>query len=95
MITETTLPKKENILRYPRLDTILMVEEFIKRNDGEFKKRKLWESLPKKMMYQTYKIILEYLEESSKIIIDKDNIVIWIYDKKNISKILSLGVKLR
>jgi len=79
MITETTLPKKENILRYPRLDTILMVEEFIKRNDGEFKKRKLWESLPKKMMYQTFDLIIRYLLYSKKISIDSEGKIGWIY----------------
>jgi len=79
MITETDLPKKENILRYPRLDTILMVEEFIKRNDGEFKKRKLWESLPKKMMYQTFNLIIRYLLYSRKISIDSEGKIGWIY----------------
>jgi len=82
MITETTLPKKENILRYPRLDTILMVEEFIKRNDGEFKKRKLWESLPKKMMYQTFDLIIRYLLYSKKISIDSEGKIGWIYYPK-------------
>lgn len=71
--------KKENILRYPRLDTILMVEEFIKKNDGEFKKRKLWESLPKKMMYQTFQVIINYLVHSNKISIDSEGKIGWIY----------------
>ena len=69
----------ENILRYPRLDTVLMVEEYIKEHDGEFKKRKLWESLPKKMMYQTFCVIIDYLFYSSKISIDKDCKIGWIY----------------
>ena len=38
---ETITMDTENIMRYPRLDTVLMVEEFIKEHDGEFKKRKL------------------------------------------------------
>ena len=79
MITKTILPKKENILRYPRLDTILMVEEFIKRKDGEFKKTKLWESLPKKMMYQTFDLIIRYLLYSKKISIDSEGKIGWIY----------------
>lgn len=69
----------ENILRYPRLDTVLMVEEFIKEHDGEFKKRKMWESLPKKMMYQTFCVIIDYLLYSYKISIDKDGKIGWIY----------------
>ncbi len=31
-----------NILRYPRLDTVLMVERAIRKYDGSFKKKKLW-----------------------------------------------------
>ncbi len=62
----------KNILRYPRLDTILMVENFIKEHDGEFKKKQLWESLPKKMMYQTFCVIIDYLIYSKKISIDSE-----------------------
>lgn len=72
----------EHILRYPRLDTVLMVEEFIKENNGEFKKRKLWESLPKKMMYQTFCLIISYLLYSGKISIDAEGKIGWIYNPK-------------
>lgn len=68
-----------DILRYPRLDTVLMVEEYIKKCDGEFKKRKLWESLPKKMMYQTFQVIINYLLYSKKISIDSEGKIGWIY----------------
>tara|TARA_Y100000310_G_C20234197_1_gene601660 strand:- start:223 stop:513 length:291 start_codon:yes stop_codon:yes gene_type:complete len=78
MKTEQIL-KTENILRYPRLDTVLMVEEFIKKHDGEFKKRKLWESLPKKMMYQTFCVVIDYLLYSGKISIDTEGKIGWIY----------------
>jgi predicted nucleotidyltransferase len=65
--------KKE--LHYPRLDTILMVEETMKKN-GEYRsKRSLWLALPKKMMYQTFSLILEYLEEAGKIAIREGKIV--------------------
>lgn len=69
----------ENILRYPRLDTVLMVEQFIKQHDGELKKHKLWKLLPKKMMYQTFCVIINYLLYSGKISIDKERKVGWIY----------------
>ncbi len=78
MTTEAVFAR-ENILRYPRLDTVLMVENFIKKHDGEFKKRKLWESLPKKMMYQTFCVIINYLLYSDKISIDAEGKVGWIY----------------
>ena len=66
-------------LHYPRLDTVLMVEEVLKEK-GEFRsKRSLWLALPKKMMYQTFMIILSYLEDSGKIVI-KDSKVVWIWN---------------
>lgn len=71
--------KDANILRYPRLDTVLMVEESIQRNDGKYRKRKLWESLPKKMMYQTFNVIIQYLLYSKRISIDSGGRVGWIY----------------
>ena len=70
---------KKEVLRYPRLDTVLSVEEFIKEHDGEFKKRKLWESLPKKMMYQTYCVIIDYLLYSRKISVDSEGKIGWIH----------------
>jgi len=63
-------PKKD-VLHYPRLDTILMVEEFIEGNSHKFKKRALWESLPKRMMYQTYCLVIDYLTQAGKISTDE------------------------
>jgi hypothetical protein len=65
--------------RYPRLDTVLMVEEFIKECDGEFRKKQLWEALPKKMMYQTFSVIIDYLIVSRKISVDAEGKIGWIY----------------
>ena len=67
-----------DVLRIPRLDTVIMVEQFIKENDGMFRKRKLWESLPKKMMYQTFCVIIDYLIYSNKIFIDTDGKIEWL-----------------
>lgn len=79
---EAVLMHQENILRYPRLDTVLMVEQFIKEHDGEYKKRSLWENLPKKMMYQTFCVIIDYLLYSHKISLDAEGKVGWIYYPK-------------
>ena len=38
-----------------------MVESFIQEHSGEYKKRALWENLPRKMMSQTYSVIIGYL----------------------------------
>ncbi len=64
----------------PTLDTIKMVEDFIREHSGEYRRRALWERLPRKVMYQTFKTIIEYLLESGKIAIDAQGKVCWIYD---------------
>lgn len=66
-------------LRYPRLDTVLMVERFIQKHDGEFRKKQLWGRLPKKMMYQTFCVVIDYLLYSGKISVDAEGKIGWIY----------------
>ena len=80
---------KENILHYPQLDTVLMVEEFIKDNSGEYKKKSLWKALPKMMMYQTFCVILSYLSYSNKIAIDKEGKIAWIWNPELVRKYLN------
>lgn len=67
------------VLRYPRLDTVLMVEKTIRKYDGEFKKKALWEHLPKKMMYQTFCLIIDYLLYSRKVSVDSEGKYGWIF----------------
>lgn len=81
------LLRKENPLaRFPRLDTVLKIEEFIKEHDGEFRKKQLWESLQKKIMYQTFSIVLDYLIISGKISVDSEGKIGWIYYPKDVEK---------
>ncbi len=77
------------VLHYPRLDTVLMVEKFINEHNGEYKKKKLWQSLPKKVMYQTYCIIFDYLRESNKIAVDREKHICWIWNPELVKKYLS------
>jgi len=72
----------------PQLDTVLMVESFIKEHSGEFKKRALWENLPKKMMYQTFSVIIGYLQDSGKIATDVEGKICWIYNPELIKRYL-------
>ncbi len=80
---------KTEILHYPRLDTVLMVEGFIKEHSGEHKKRSLWESLPKKTMYQTYCVIFDYLLDSGKIAVDRERKIAWIWNPELVKKYLN------
>jgi hypothetical protein len=79
--------QKQQLLHYPRLDTVLMVEEALKKAKEYPSKRQLWLSLPKRVMYQTFNLILEYLKESGKIVI-KDGKIIWIWNPKLVEKYL-------
>jgi hypothetical protein len=47
-----------------------MVEKFIRENSNQYSRRKLWEKLPKKVMWQTFLVILEYLHDLGKITIN-------------------------
>ena len=78
----------KKILHYPQLDTVMMVEEFIKDHSGHYKKKALWEHLPRKMMYQTYQIIFDYLMESGKIARDKEGKICWIWNPKLMKRYL-------
>ena len=84
-----TVFKQDNILRYPRLDTVLMVEEAIQKAKEYPTKAQLLRSLPKKMMYQTFCTILDYLEYSGKIHIEKDGAIIWIWNPKLVQKYMA------
>lgn len=80
----------------PRLDTIQMVEKTLKKEKSFSSKNKLWRSLPKQVQYPTFSKILEYLEESNKIIYDKDGALVWIFaDNPKLKKLLKDATKLR
>lgn len=74
-----------SIIHYPRLDTVIMVENKIKSQEEWTSKRQLWLSLDKKIMYQTFNIIISYLEESGKISI-KDGKILWIWNPGLVKK---------
>lgn len=87
MIMET------QVLHMPRLDTVLMVEDTIKKLDYYPTKNRLWRALPRMVMWQTFNIILDYLIKSNKIIIDKDGEIVWIFaDNPKIKELLAKSV---
>ena len=67
----------ETILHYPRLDTMLMVEEVLKNADIAMSKSELMRRLPKQIMRQTLLVILDYLAKRGIIMIGKKGIL-WI-----------------
>jgi len=81
-----TIEKSKTIIktnwRSPTLQTVLMVENFINEHNSEYKKTELFEKLPKKMMWGTYQTIMKYLEDTCKIIIEKDGVITYIWNPK-------------
>jgi hypothetical protein len=73
--------------RYPNLQTVLMVEKFIKDNSMFYTKREIFNKLPKKMLWGTFKIIIDYLEETLKITLEEDGIVTYIWNPELLERI--------
>ena len=74
----------QQVLHYPRLDTILKVERIIKKAKEAISKNEIDRRLESQIMRPTLNLILEYLEESGKIAILKEGII-WIY-REDLSK---------
>lgn len=77
------------------MSTILMVEKAIHRARGYPTKRQLWNSLPRRVQYQTFNRIIEYLLSSNKIIMN-DREIVWVFaDNSKLKRMLSSGTRVR
>ena len=86
---------EQEILHYPRLDTVIMVEETVRKLDYYPTRMELWKALPRKMMYQTFSMIIDYLVSLGKIIIDRDNRIVWVWNPELIKRITNEGLVLK
>jgi len=86
-VLQKSYSETNDIARSPTLQTVLMVEKFIDEHSGEYKKTELFNNLPKKVMWQTFQVIMEYLEGSYKITIEKDGVVTYIWNPSFYEKI--------
>ncbi len=80
--------KKNPFARWPTLETVLMVEKAINDYSGEFNRTELWKHLPKKVMWQTYLVILNYLQQGNKIAVDREGKIGWIWSPELARKYL-------
>ena len=79
----------------PRLSTIQMVENAVKKAGSYPSKNKLRLSLPKQIQYAYFNQALKYLEESNKIMYDRDGAIVWIFaDKAKLKKLISGSTRL-
>jgi hypothetical protein len=80
----------------PRLNTITMIENAIKSAKTYPSKNRLRLSLPRQIQYGTFNAVLKYLEDSNKIMYDKDGSIIWIFaDKPELKKLAQTSTRLR
>jgi hypothetical protein len=81
------------ILHYPSLKTVLMVEDALKTSNKSLTREQLKSKLKTSVMHQTLNVILKYLEDSGKILDGRKGIV-WIYNPSpKLDKAIKEGVE--
>ncbi len=65
-----------------------MVEKTIEKSSGEFNRTGLWKALPRKVMWQTFLVILNYLESINKIAFDRTGKVAYIWNPTLAKKLM-------
>jgi len=86
---------REKTLHEPTLATVIMVERAILKAKTYPTKKELWSSLPRKVQYQTFNRIIDYLISSNKIILN-DRQIVWVFpDNPKLKKLLAGSVRVR
>lgn len=67
------------IIHYPSLKTMLMVEKVLRKAETAISREELKRKLPKSVMHQTLNLILDYMEKRG-MIIDSHKGILWIYN---------------
>ncbi|MCX6776914.1 MAG: hypothetical protein NTY73_03025 [Candidatus Micrarchaeota archaeon] len=92
----TTLSKtlyKDDVIHYPNLSTVLLVEDLLKNADKAVSREEIKRDLGGRVMHQTLNVILKYLEYSGKIVIGRKGIV-WIYNpSRKLAEAIEKGVE--
>src|SRR3989344_4921943 len=87
MATET------EVLHYPNLKTVLMVEKVLRSAETAITRTELKEKLPKEIMHQTLNLILQYLEERG-MLADTHKGIIWLYNPSlKLNRAISKGAE--
>ncbi|MBR9677319.1 hypothetical protein GOV04_04210 [Candidatus Woesearchaeota archaeon] len=86
--------KKNEVIHYPSLRTVLMVEHTLKNANTLLTREELKRELPRKVMHQTLNVILQYLENSGKIL-DGRKGILWIFNpSEKLDKAITKGIEL-
>ena len=83
------------VLHEPQLDTVLMVEKAILDAEDYPTRTELWRNLPRKVQYQTFKRILDYLEASGKITFNCKKIIYTGVNNPKLRALMESSVRVR
>ena len=83
----------QEILHFPNLKTVLQVEKVLQEADTVISKNELKRRLPTQIMHQTLSLILEYLEQSGKIMIGAKGITWLQNDNPRLAQLLERAVR--
>src|SRR3989338_10713963 len=83
---EESMDPETKLLLSPSLETVLIVEKYLQKYSGEYKKKTFWQHLPKKINYVTFCIIFNYLLCTGKASIDREGKIGWIWDPKGVKR---------
>ncbi|MBT6774846.1 hypothetical protein HOA91_05755 [Candidatus Woesearchaeota archaeon] len=72
--------KTEQIIHYPNLKTVIMVENVLREAELALTREELKKRLPTKTMHQTLNVILNYLEKRG-LIVDGHKGILWTYNE--------------
>jgi len=92
-MAQTQIIRKEKFSHSPTLNTVLMVEETLKKANELITLADLKRKLPRKVMHQTLLLILNYLQFSGKIIIGVKGIL-WVFTpRKELDELIKRGTE--
>jgi hypothetical protein len=82
-----------SVLHEPNMKTILMVEKVIVDLGTYPTRMALWRALPKRVQYQTFRRVLEYLEASGKITFNGRSILYTGVNNEKLKALLDSSVR--
>jgi len=84
----------QEVIHYPNLKTMLMVENVLKEAETTLTREELKERLPVQIMHQTLNVILEYMEQRN-LILDGHKGILWIHnDSPKLREAIRRGTEL-
>ena len=84
----------QEVLHYPNLKTMLMVEKALKDAETVLTREELKKRLPVQIMHQTLNVVLEYMEQRG-LILDGHKGILWTHnDSPKLREAISQGTEI-